>query len=173
MTISEQQEQRKLQPYAEALRYMSNAEETLQKAGKENNRYLDPKYVSSACGIAYKGVLKALDAWLAIKGVSISAKRNKAKPHRSIDMYRRDVSRLDGKMLDNLNTVYNILHLAGYYDEEQKADIIRSGFEDAYEIIARIKPAVQEEELQAYLTAYQKQKTSFWKRMYMMLWSVI
>ncbi|GHT66966.1 hypothetical protein FACS189452_03790 [Bacteroidia bacterium] len=167
MTLSEQQEQSKLQSYAEALRYMSNAEETLQKAGKENNRYLDAKYVSSACGIAYKGVLKALDAWLAIKGAPVPTKRNKTKRHRSIDMYRYDVGRLDRKMLEHLNIVYDVLHLAGYYDEVQKADIIRSGFEDAYEIIARIKPNIPEEELQNLLANYRK--PSFIQRMYMLL----
>ncbi|GHT67139.1 hypothetical protein FACS189452_04290 [Bacteroidia bacterium] len=136
----EQQEQSKLEPYAEALRYMSNAEETLQKTRKEEGYYLDGKYVSSACGIAYKGVLKALDAWLDRNGRVMTTKRNKTKRHRSIDTYKYEVSRLDGRMLTHLNVVYDVLHLAGYYDEVQKASIIRDGFDSAYEIIARIKP---------------------------------
>ncbi|GHV61131.1 hypothetical protein FACS1894195_1170 [Bacteroidia bacterium] len=162
MTVREQQEQSKMEPYAEAMRYMRNAEDTLQKTRKEDNRYLDPKYVSSACGIAYKGVLHAMDAWLVTKGKPMLTKRDQTKKHRDINMYRAEVTKLDGRMLNLLNTVYNILHLAGYYDEEQKVDIIRSGFEDAYEIIARMKPDVPEEELQQYLAEHTKKKSTLW-----------
>ncbi|GHT80599.1 hypothetical protein FACS189467_3160 [Bacteroidia bacterium] len=168
MTIREQQEQSKLQPYAEALRYMSNAEETLQKTKKEDNHYLDGKYVSTACGTAYKGVLKALNAWLELKGVSVPTKRDKTKRHRSIDMYRRDV-RFDGRMLSDLNTIYDVLHLAGYYDEVTYAPTIRSGFDRAYSIIEKIKPAIPDEELQTYLAEHQKKKSSFWRQLYSFL----
>jgi hypothetical protein len=166
MTIKEQQEQSKLEPYAEALRYMSNAEEILQKTRKEDNFYLDKKYVSIACGAAYKGVLHALDAWLEINGRPIPTKRDKTKRHRSIDMYRAEAAKIDGRMLKLLNSVYNVLHLAGYYDEEQKVDVIRSGFDSAYEIISRIKPAVPDEELQQYLAEHQKKKSSLWRQLY-------
>ncbi|GHT72829.1 hypothetical protein FACS189456_2410 [Bacteroidia bacterium] len=169
MTLKEQQEQSKLEPYAEALRYMNNAEEILQKTRKEDNLYLDKKYVSIACGAAYKGVLHALDAWLAINGKPIPTKRDKTKRHRDINMYRAEVTKLDGRMLAHLNTVYNILHLAGYYDEEQDAIIIRRGFEHAYEIVTRIKPDISEEELQQYLTEHQKRKSSFWRQLYSFL----
>ncbi|GHU95871.1 hypothetical protein FACS1894156_6130 [Bacteroidia bacterium] len=160
----EPQEQIKMEPYAESMRYLNNAEEILQKTRKEDNLYLDKKYVSIACGAAYKGVLHALDAWLAINGRPIPTKRDKTKRHRSIDMYRAEVAKLDGRMLDRLNAVYEVLHLAGYYDEVRDARIIRPGFEIAYEIIARIKPAVPEEELQQYLAAHQKKKSSLWRQ---------
>jgi len=63
--------------YAEAMRYMDNAEETLKRAGKQDNgRYKDEKYVRSACGIAYLGVLAALDAWLTLKGIEIPKKNS-------------------------------------------------------------------------------------------------
>jgi hypothetical protein len=169
MTIREQQEQSKLQPYAEALRYMNNAEEILQKTRKEDNFYLDRKYVQIACGAAYLGVLIALGAWLKLKGVPDPPKRKR----KTIGFYTDNVARLDGKLSMCLHAVYEVLHREGYYDGVQDAKTIRSGFERAYEIIARIKPAIPEEELQTYLTEYQKQKTSLWKRMYMMLWSVI
>ncbi|GHT66868.1 hypothetical protein FACS189452_03510 [Bacteroidia bacterium] len=168
MTISEQQEQSKLQPYAEALRYMSNAEETLQKAIKEDGYYKDRKYVRSACGIAYLGVLEALEKWLELKDVPDPKKQRK-----TILFYQNNVAKWDKKLSIELHVAYEILHREGYYDGIQKVSIVREGFDSAYEIISRIKPAVPEEELQAYLTAYQEQKTSLWKRMYMMLWSVI
>ncbi|GHT65822.1 hypothetical protein FACS189452_00620 [Bacteroidia bacterium] len=169
MTLKEQQEQSKLEPYAEALRYMSNAEENLQKTRKEDNLYLDKKYVSAACGIAYKGVLHAMDAWLAINGKPIPTKRDKAKKHRDINMYRAEVTKLDGRMLARLNSVYDVLHLAGYYDEEQDVRVIRPGFEIAYEIIARIKPDMPDEELQQYLAEHQKKKSSLWRQLYSFL----
>jgi len=68
MTIGEQQILLKKE-YSEAVRYMNNAEETLQKAKKDGNHYADKKYVRTACGTAYNGVLLALDAWFALKGI--------------------------------------------------------------------------------------------------------
>jgi hypothetical protein len=157
-------DQQLLQSYAEALRYMRNAEETLQKAGKENNFYLDAKYVRSACGIAYLGVLLALDIWLELKGMPMPAKRDKKKRHRSIDMYKYDIGRLDGKMLINLNTIYDVLHLAGYYDGVTNVRIIQEGFAVACEIIAKIKPAMPDTELQVFLANYKK--PSLLKKLY-------
>jgi hypothetical protein len=46
---------------------MENARETLQKAGKSGRYYTDDKYVKAAYGIAYNGVLKALDGYLLLK----------------------------------------------------------------------------------------------------------
>ena len=122
--------------YAEAIRYMDNAKKTLKEAQKEDDWYYkDKKYVKTACGTAYNGVLVALDAWLKVKGVEI--KKGKRK---SIEYYTDNVAVLDGKMSRRLKTAYNILHLAGYYDGETRMSIIKDGFETAYEIIDKIKP---------------------------------
>lgn len=52
-------------PYQEANRYIENAKQTLkEKAGKKDGEYADVKYVQSAAGIAYVGVLLALDEYL-------------------------------------------------------------------------------------------------------------
>jgi hypothetical protein len=165
MTIREQQEQSKLQPYAEALRYMNNAEEILQKTRKEDNIYLDRKYVQIACGAAYLGVLIALNTWLQLKGVPDPPKRKR----KTIGFYTDNVARLDGKLAVHLHTVYEVLHRESYYDGVQDAKIIRGGFERAYEIIARIKPAMPEEELQQYLAEHQKKKSSLWRQLYSFL----
>jgi len=123
--------------YAEAMRYMDNAEETLKRAEKRDDRlYKDEKYVRSACGIAYLGVLAALDAWLTLKGVDIPKKRN----HTNIDFYLSNIGKLDMKMLDHVNSVYNVLHLDGYYRKEKSVKIIEGGFDAAYYIIDKIKP---------------------------------
>ena len=119
--------------YAEAIRYMNNAKEVLQKARKDGKYYADKKYVRMACGTAYSGTLVALDAYLLLKGVPAPKKK-------SIDFYRRNIATLDKSLLRDLNSAYEILHLDGYYDGLLRADTIKSGFDVAYEIIEQIKP---------------------------------
>jgi hypothetical protein len=139
MSIKEQQEYRAIH-YAEALRYMENANASLQKARKEDNFYSDKKYVRSACGIAYSGVLVALDAFLVLRGVEMPKRKR-----RSIEFYVSNVAKIDRKLLNYLNAVYDILHLSGYYDGIQDARVIKAGFENAYEIIEKIKPLAENE----------------------------
>ena len=51
------------------MRYIDNARLQLKQAGKEDKFYVDDKYVRSASGIAYSGMLRALDFLFSIKGV--------------------------------------------------------------------------------------------------------
>jgi uncharacterized protein (UPF0332 family) len=120
--------------YAEVLRYMDNAKETIKKANKEDDFYNDPKYVRMACGTAYNGVLIALDAYLLQHGVE------QKKGRKSIEYYTFHISKWDKKLLKYVNLAYEILHLAGYYDGVKSVAIIRNGFELAYDIINYIKP---------------------------------
>jgi hypothetical protein len=131
MTIEEQEVVRQ-EAYAEALRYVQNAKEILQKAGKEDDHYHDCKYVRIACGAAYSGTLIALDAWLKLK--------NAPKGKQNIDYYRKNIGKLDRKLLTNLNDAYKDLHLSGYYDGNLNVDTIQAGFNHALAIIERIKP---------------------------------
>jgi len=108
----------------------------LKNAGKENgNWYKDKKYVRTACGTAYNGVFIALDTLLEIKGVELPHK----KTRRTIEFYRAAINK-DRKLLNAFNTVYNVLHLSGYYDGETSIKTIQAGFEMAVEVINRIKP---------------------------------
>jgi len=132
---TEEQQALKQKSYAEAMRYMENAKETLQKAVKEDDFYRDKKYVRSACGTAYSGVLIALDTYLALKDVEMPKKKR-----RSIEFYTKNVAKIDKKMLNYLDVVYNILHLDGYYDGILHARIIKEGFDVAYQVIDKIKP---------------------------------
>jgi hypothetical protein len=143
--------------YAEANRYMDNAKECLRKAKKDDTVYMDKKYVRMACGTAYNGVLIALDAWLVMKGVqeptkeqvrNANGKKKKkpsSKPRYSIDYYKYHVAQLDGKMSATLHSVYNVLHLAGYYDGIRDVETITAGFNGAYRILDKIKPYTQYE----------------------------
>jgi hypothetical protein len=136
MSIQEQ-EDTKVRFYGEAMRYMDNARECLKKAKKEDYLYRDTKYVRMACGTAYSGVLIALDGYLTLKGVE----KPKKKLRKSIEYYQENLGKLDRKLLDRLNVAYQILHLYGYYDGTNSADVIKTGFDLAFTIIEKIKPA--------------------------------
>jgi hypothetical protein len=121
-------------PYKEAMRYIENAEETLEKAGKEDKYYTDEKYVKTACGTAYSGVLKALDFLFDIKGIP------KKRGRKSIEYYQNVVSKMDKKLLNHLNNAYYILHLDGYYSGITGVKVIEDGFEYAISVIDTLKP---------------------------------
>jgi hypothetical protein len=121
---------------------MDNAKDMLKKAGKDGRHYKDPKYVSSASGIAYKGILVALDSWLQLKEVEIPENKDGKENRRQIGFYRDNLRKLDKKLLQDLNAAYDSLHLYGYYDCNLSKGIIDEGFEIANDILARIKPEV-------------------------------
>ena len=95
--------------------------------------YVDEKYVKSACGIAYSGTLKALDFLFAIRNVQ------KQRGRKSIEYYKETLSGIDKKLLRDLNSSYNILHLSGYYDGEKSSKVIEDGFDSAISIIDSLK----------------------------------
>ena len=135
MSIREQ-ENVKEKYYSEAMRYMDNAKECLQKAQKEGKYYNDRKYVKMACGTAYSGMLVALDGFLTLKDVALP----KGKKRKSIEFYHDNLAGLDRKMLNTLNGAYEVLHLLGYYDGITNVKVLQEGFEDAYTLIDKIKP---------------------------------
>jgi len=59
---------------------------------------------------------------------------------RDIDFFRRNITAIDKKMLDYVNTAYDVLHKDGYYDGITDVVIVSRGFEVAYIIINKIKP---------------------------------
>ena len=134
MSINEQQSLKK-EYYSEAIRYMDNAKEYLKNAKKEGLFYHDKKYVKTACGTAYNGLLLALDGFLQLKDI-----KPKARERKSIEFYQKNISNIDKKMLNYLNSAYEILHLSGYYDGCKSVNVIKEGFDYAYYIIDKIKP---------------------------------
>jgi hypothetical protein len=118
-----------------ATRYMDNAKKELILAKKEGKFYQDTKHVSGACGIAYKGVLVALDGIFLLRGIERGDKRKRL----SIEYYKRNLAKIDGKLLDSLNATYDILHLSGYYDGLNLVKAIEGGFEEAEIIIKKLK----------------------------------
>ncbi len=123
-----------LTPYYEAMRYIDNANEALKLAGKDGKFYVDGKYVKSASGIAYSGVLKALDFLFDFKNIP------KKRGRKSIEFYKVNLSKIDKRLLKELNAVYGLLHLGGYYEGQLKIGAIEEGFDSAIAIIDALKP---------------------------------
>ena len=121
-------------PYKEAIRYVDNARDILKLAGKEDKFYADVKYVQTACGTAYLGIMKALDFLFDIKNVP------KRRGRKSIEYYHTTLSKVDKKLLNHLNDAYSILHIEGYYGGIKNIKIINLGFELATLIINALKP---------------------------------
>jgi hypothetical protein len=135
MSIQEQQNTKE-KYYGEAMRYMDNAKEYLKNAQKEGNYYKDAKYVKTACGTAYNGLLVALDCFLILRGIH----KPTGKERKSIEYYQRNLTGENKKILNHLNVAYKVLHLSGYYDGVESVSIIKEGFDEAYAIINKIKP---------------------------------
>jgi len=122
--------QEKLEPKQEAIRYLNNALEVLEKAGSEDKEYYkDSKYVKMACGTAYNGVLIAVDEYLKRKGIK------KTKGRKSETYYREELGKIDRKLLNHYNAAYDILHLFGYYDGTKVKRVVKTGFDVAEKII--------------------------------------
>jgi len=119
--------------YSEALRYLSNAKQTLLKAGIKDNSYVDVKYVRTASGTAYNAALIAVDEYLRLRE---GAKYTKPK---SIDEYRSRIVKHNKKMLSLLNDVYDQLHLAGYYHGTPSLNTIKLGLANTKSLIEFIK----------------------------------
>ncbi len=99
----------------EPMRYLENARRTLKESPVIEGRYADVKYVKPACGTAYLAVLKSIDDYLLSKGI-VTLKKELPK---SMEAYRqvlqKHLSRYNGKLLGQFDTIYDELHIAGYY----------------------------------------------------------
>jgi len=122
--------------YNEAIRYMENAKFTLKQAGKDDRFYKDDKYVKTACGTAYNGVLKALEGYFILKEIPPQKKGTR----KDRQYYEKAITKIDKKLLKYFETAYHVLHLEGYYEGETNVTVIQEGFNVAYDIIEKIKP---------------------------------
>lgn len=122
----------------EPIRYLENAKELLGKSPIESNRYTDEKYVKSACGVAYLGVLKAIEESLLSKGLTKKELPKKVEEYRKALM--KYVSIHNGKLLKEFDDLYDELHIAGYYRGNlHRVEVVKGVLKGAKEFIQKIK----------------------------------
>jgi hypothetical protein len=117
---------------SEAKRFLKNAKEILSKTEIEYGKiYKDPKATREAAGIAYLAALLAIDGYLISKGTP------KDKLPTSIDGYMDAVRKIprNGKLMANLITAYQNLHVFAYYLGGVNVDMIKAGLKSVEEII--------------------------------------
>ena len=123
---------------SEAIRYFENAKELLSKSPIQDDTYTDIKYVQEACSTAYLAVLKAIDESLLKKGVSQKDLPDSVEGYRG--MLKRYLSVHNGKLTKDFNSLYNLLHIAGYYRGLlDKVAIVKDTFKIAKSFIDKIK----------------------------------
>ena len=119
--------------YNEATRYISNAREALQKSSvNKYGYYEDVKYVKSAAGIAYAGVEMAAKWFLKIKGVTVKGK--------GIEHIKDALAKIDKRMLQVINYVYNGLHIDYYYGNSTKESTMKDLLKESQRFIDYLKP---------------------------------
>ena len=117
-------------PIEEARRYVTNAEEIIQKSklDPETKLYKDKKYIRIAGDTLWKGCLIALDAVLNVR-------KGKGRP--TIAKYKEAATKRDQKLLQFVNTGYETMHLVMGYDGNKQKKVCDAGFEAANDIINR------------------------------------
>lgn len=116
----------------EAKRFLKNAKEILSKTEIEYGKiYKDPKATREAAGIAYLAALLAIDGYLISKGTP------KDKLPTSIDGYMDAIRKIprNGKLMANLITAYQNLHVFAYYRGGVGVEMIKEGIKSVEEII--------------------------------------
>ncbi|GIV28574.1 MAG: hypothetical protein KatS3mg027_2388 [Bacteroidia bacterium] len=114
---------------ADARRHIENARDILKEKGKkEDGFYTDAKYVAMAGHTAYRGVLIALDELMKQYGI-------KKRTRKHLDDYRDFIAKLDRKVLNYFNVVYEQLHLVMGYDGIGEYKFVQMGLEYAEKII--------------------------------------
>ena len=122
----------------EAVRYFENAKELLKKSPIDDNRYSDIKYVQEACGTAYLAILKAIDEYLLKRGVSQKDLPDSVEGYR--DMLKKYLSVHNGKLTKDFNSLYNLLHIAGYYRGLlDRVEIVKDAFKITKSFIDKVK----------------------------------
>lgn len=122
----------------EPLRYLDNAKEILKKSPVEGKYYADVKYVKSACGVAYLGVLEAIKEYLQSKGVTRKELPRKVEEFRKA--LQKHASIYNGKLAKEFDLLYDELHIAGYYHGTlHSVDIVKSIMKRSKEFIGKLK----------------------------------
>lgn len=122
----------------ESLRYLQNAKELLARSPIEDDNYIDVKPVREALGTAYLAVLEAINEALLKKGLS------KKELPKSVDEYRKVLRKYfavyDGKLMRSFESLYDMLHIAGYYRGLlYNTTVVKDALKIAKEFIDKLK----------------------------------
>ncbi len=122
----------------ESLRYLQNAKELLARTPIEDDNYIDVKPVREALGTAYLAVLEAINEALIKKGIS------KKELPKSVDEYRKVLRKYfavyDGKLMRSFESLYDMLHIAGYYRGLlYNTTVVKDALKIAKEFIDKLK----------------------------------
>ena len=116
----------------EARRYVDNADEILRERGKldkDGIEYEDEKYVRAAGNYLWLGVLMALDAVFKVRKDRLTRV--------DINAYLDAIGKRDRKLLNYVNTGYDVMHLSMNYDGVPAKGVSDEGFRLANAIIDR------------------------------------
>jgi hypothetical protein len=121
----------------DAIRCLTNAREILRRVPVEREIYVDRKPVREAMGTAYLAVLEAINEALLRRGVA------KKELPRSVEAYRealrRHLATRNGKLLREFESLYDALHIAGYYRGLlYDRRLVREAFDAAQRFIDKI-----------------------------------
>lgn len=121
----------------EGVRYLQNARAILRQIPFEGETYLDKKPVREAMGTAYLAVLEAINEALIRRGVT-----RKELP-RSVDAYRAALRRhfraQNGRLLREFESLYDLLHLSGYYRVTiYRRKAVKNALDEAQTFIERL-----------------------------------
>ena len=121
--------------YEEAMRYIYNAEELLEKAEPRDGYYYDLKYLKSAAGTAYAGIEKTAKWYAKLNGIQIKGK--------NVEMIKDGLRKINLKVLKHFVSLYSEIHIAMYYEDNANIKSVKNSFENAKQFIAYLKPYSQ------------------------------
>ncbi|MBF0337289.1 MAG: DUF5618 family protein [Nitrospirae bacterium] len=121
----------------EALRYLENAREILRNTPIEGSNYVDKKPIREAFGTAYLAVLEAINYALIKKGLTPKQLPKKVETYRIA--LQEHLSVKNGKLLREFNSLYDALHIAGYYQGLlYEAQLVKDAMKAAERFIKKV-----------------------------------
>lgn len=111
---------------------LRNAKRILSQSARRNHRYLNTGHVSKASGIAYLATLRAFDASLLKKGISID---HLPKEYYAYCMMRNKYLPSNRKLDSAFIIVYENLHLFAELGNASSVAVVKTGFHKCKTII--------------------------------------
>ena len=118
--------------FEQALRCIDNAEAELKKSGKSGNYYTNKKYIKTAGGIAYAGILQATKQYIALSGVVVSDDEREIK---------RALAMLNRRLVEPFNHFYSYLYFSVHLHGNSNVRNLTEVLKEVREFIAILKEA--------------------------------